>query len=57
MNKVKLHLVPHQIQDLAEKAKKSEHQYHKETYVQRLEAIRDFCNNVIAAITKAVVSE
>jgi hypothetical protein len=51
MNTIKLHLVPHQIQELADRAKKSEHAYQKDTYVLRLEAIRDFCNNVIAMIT------
>jgi hypothetical protein len=57
MANIKLHLVPYQIQDLADRAKQSEHEFHRKTYILRLEAIRDFCNNVIATMTAEKVTE
>jgi hypothetical protein len=50
MSNIKLHYVPQPVQDLATNAQKSNNKFHQDTYVLRLESIRDFCNNVINKI-------
>lgn len=52
MSNVKIHFVPQLVQDIAANAQKADKDFHRDTYVMRLEAIRDYCDNVIKKIMK-----
>lgn len=53
MTKIKLHFVPQLVQELATNAQKAEN-FHRDTYVMRLEAIRDYCDNIIKKLMNSM---
>jgi len=47
MNNVKIHLVPQPVIDCAENLKNNNHEHLRLNYIMRLEAIRDYCDQVL----------
>lgn len=50
MEKTRLHYVPLMIQELADNAIKSDKQFLQDTYLLRLESIREYCDEAIHKI-------
>lgn len=53
MLKNKIHMVPIVIQDMAKNISETKNSLERENIIQRVEAIRDFCNEVITQTNKS----